>query len=243
MMRAVRVTANSLKLRSLPVVDANTDTGRRLTAGQVANSFGETFDKQWQFLNAPAGSGWASATYLEPVAAGAPAPAPAPAPAVPAAKRLLYTLVGEDPLLTANLEKLRAKAALEGIEFDTADFGGVRTEADTTRILGYRDDDYAVYVRNLRAKNPRSVPVPIGKWRAIAPFGSSMHNFGCARDLKITKHPDSFNASTAQARLGALAPSCGLRWGGTFKTKFDGPHMELPITLAEARQRDEARKP
>ena len=239
MMRAVRVTASSLKLRSLPVVDAATDTGRRLTAGQVANSFGETFDKQWQFLNAPAGSGWASASYLEPVASGAPLPAPA----VPAPKPILYTLVGEDPLLTAKLEKLRAKAALEGIAFDTADFGGVRTEADTVRILKYRDDDYAVYVRNLKAKNPRAVPVPIGKWRPIAPFGSSMHNYGCARDLTITKHPPSFSASTAQARLGALAPSCGLRWGGTFKSKFDGPHMELAITLAEARQRHEERRP
>lgn len=240
MMRAVRVTAISLKLRTLPVVDAATDTGRRLTAGQVANSFGETFDKQWQFLNAPAGSGWASTAYLEPVAAGAPVTPTALA--VPAPKRLLYTLVGEDPLLTANLEKLRAKARLEGIEFDTADFGGVRTEADTTRILKYRADDYAVYVRNLKAKNPAATPVPIGKWRAIAPFGSSMHNYGCARDLKIVKHPDSFSESTAQARLGALAPSCGLKWGGTFKNKFDGPHHELPITLAEARQRWEARK-
>lgn len=235
-MRSVRVTASSLKLRSLPVLDAATDTGRRLTSGQVANSFGETFDKDWQFLNAPAGNGWASAQYL------APATVASSAPVAPTAKRLLYTLVGEDSLLTANIEKLRAKAALEGIEFDTADFGGVRTEADTIKILKYRAHDYAVYARNLKAKNPRAVPVPIGKWRAIAPFGSSFHNYGCSRDLVITKHPPSHNASTAQARLGALAPSCGLRWGGTFKSKFDGPHMELPITLAQARQRWEARQ-
>lgn len=238
-MRAVRVTASSLKLRSLPVADAATDTGRRLTVGQVANSFGETFDKQWQFLNAPAGSGWASAAYLEPVAAGAPVPAAAPAVAP---KRLLYTLVGEDPLLTENLEKLRAKARLEGIEFDTADFGGVRTEADTSKILKYRTDDYAVYVRNLKAKNPRATPVPIGKWRPIAPFGSSMHNFGCARDLRVTRYPDSFSKSAALNRLGALAPSCGLEWGGAWRGKVDPPHMQLPITLAQARQRWQARQ-
>lgn len=229
MMRVVRVTANSLKLRSLPVVDAGTDTGRRLSAGQVANSFGETFDKQWQFLNTPTGNGWASSQYLELAASTAPV--------APAAKRVLYTLVGEDPQLTANLEKLRAKAALEGISFGTADFGGVRTEADTIKIMKYRDDDYAVYVRNLKAKNPRAVPAPIGKWRAIAPFGSSMHNFGCARDLKVTRYPDSFSKSVALNRLGALAPSCGLEWGGAWKGKIDPPHMQLPITLAQARQR------
>lgn len=236
MTKTVRTTTSSLKLRSLPIVRADTDTGKRLTPGQIATSFGETFEGDWQFLNTPAGNGWASTQYLA-LATVAPS-----APAIPATKRLLYTLEGEDPELTANIEKLRAKAALEGIEFDTADFGGVRTEADTTKILKYRTDDYAVYVRNLKAKNPRAVPVPIGKWRAIAPFGKSMHNFGCSRDLKITKHPPSHNPSTAQARLGALAPSCGLRWGGTFKSKFDGPHMELPITLAQARARWEARQ-
>lgn len=235
MMRAVRVTAASLKLRSLPLLDAATDTGRRLSAGQIANSFGETFDKQWQFLNTTGGSGWASSQYLQPATAIA-------VPTAPTSKRLLYTLEGEDPELTANIEKLRAKARLEGIEFDTADFGGVRTEADTIRIMKYRDDDYAVYVRNLKKKNPRAVPVPIGKWRAIAPFGSSFHNYGGARDLKIIKHPPSHNASTAQARLGALAPSCGLLWGGTFKSKFDGPHMQLQITLAQARARWLARQ-
>lgn len=231
MTTAVRTKASALILRSLPIGGPATDTGKRLIPGQVATAYGETFDKGWQFVTAPDGSGWASSVYLEL----------APIVALPT-KKFLYTLEGEDPALTAAISKLRAKAALEGIEFETADFGGVRTEADTTKILKYRTDDYAVYVRNLKAKNPRAVPVPIGKWRAIAPFGSSMHNYGCARDLKITKHPPSHNASTAQARLGALAPSCGLRWGGTFKSRFDGPHMELPITLAQARQRWEARQ-
>lgn len=234
-MRAVKVTASSLKLRSLPIVDAGTDTGRRLSVGQIANSFGETFDKQWQFLNAPSGSGWASTAYLEPVAAGAsPSPPVAPAPARP--KKLLYTLEGEDPELTANIEKLRAKARLEGIEFDTADFGGVRTEADTIRIMKYRDDDYAVYVRNLKAKSPGKTPTPKHIWRKIAPFGSSFHNYGAARDLRVTKHPPSFTASKALDRLRALAPSCGLA-----TITNDPPHVQLKITLAQARQRYLAR--
>ena len=233
-MRAVRVTASSLKLRSLPLADAGTDTGRRLSIGQVANSFGETFDKQWQFLNAQAGSGWASASYLEPVAPGAPLPVAAPA-AKP--KKLLYTLEGEDTELTAAIEKLRAKAALEGIEFTTADFGGVRTEADTVRIMKYRDDDYAVYVRNLQRTNPGKAPTAKNTWRKIAPFGSSFHNYGCARDLRVTKHPASFTASKALGRLRVLARSCGLK-----TITDDDPHAQLPITLAQARARWLARQ-
>lgn len=232
MTRSVRVTASSLKLRSLPIVDANTDTGRRLSAGQVATSFGETFDKQWQFLNAQGGSGWVSAQYLQPATTQPPSPTTA-APA----KRHLYTLEGEDPQLTAAIEKLRVKALAEGIEFTTADFGGVRTQADTIRIMKYRDDDYAVYVRNLKRTNPGKAPTPKNTWRKIAPFGSSFHNYGAARDLRVTKYPPSFTASKALDRLRALAPSCGLKI-----ITNDPPHMQLPITLAQARARWLARQ-
>lgn len=229
MTRPVSTSARSLILRALPIPGQDTDTGRRLTRGQLADSFGETFDKQWQFISSPAGNGWASSQYLH-------APLPAPAPS-----RLLYSLVGEDPELTAAIEELRELARAEGIEFTVADFGGVRTEADTVRIMKYRDDDYAVYVRNLKAQKPNATPVRKEKWRPIAPFGSSFHNYGCARDLEITKRPASFSEAEAYRRLGALAPKCGLRWGGTFKQRVDPPHMQLDITLAEAKRRYEAR--
>lgn len=225
----VRTTASKLILRARPVADPATDTGKRFLAGEVAMSCGEAWDKQWQFIAAPAGSGWASSQYL--VAATEIRPT----------TRLLYSLEGEDTELTAAIEILAHLAKPEGIEFTTADFGGVRTEADTARILKYRDDDYAVYVRNLKARNPSATPVPKTTWRPINPFGTSMHNFGCARDLKIVHTPASFSESAAINRLGALAPSCGLRWGGKFH-RPDPPHFELPITLDEAKHRWEARR-
>lgn len=228
MTRLVSTTASKLIIRSQPVQGANSDTGKRLLAGQIAMSFGESWDKEWQYIAAPNGTGWASSEYLQAVTDIHPS------------KRLLYTLDGEDPQLTASIEKLQQLANAEGIEFTTADFGGVRTEADTVRILKYRDDDYAAYVRNLKATKPRATPVPKTTWRPINPFGTSMHNFGCARDLKIIRKPASFSEAEALHRLGALAPICGLRWGGTFK-RPDPPHMELPITLAEAKRRYEAR--
>jgi hypothetical protein len=231
MTQLVKTTASKLILRSQP---AGTDTGKRLLLGQVAESLGATQDNQWQFIHAPAGEGWASSQYLVPAASSAPV---IPGTTTP---RLLYSLVGEDPDFTASIEKLRAKALIEGIEFGVADFGGVRSEADTVKILKYRDDDYAVYVRNLRRESPNKTPVPKTTWRPINPFGSSMHNYGDARDLKVTRYPSSFTKWQALVRLGALAPSCGLRWGGTFKRK-DYPHFEKAITLAEAKRRYEAR--
>jgi hypothetical protein len=234
MTQLVKTTASKLILRSQPVAAPTTDTGKRLVLGEVAESLATSVDSRWQYLHAPGGDGWASSQYL--VAA-------VTAPVIPGTTipRLLYSLVGEDPDFTASIEKLRAKALIEGIEFDVADFGGVRSEADTVKILKYRDDDYAVYVRNLRRANPREAPEPKTTWRPINPFGSSMHNFGDARDLKITRYPTSFTKWQALQRLGALAPSCGLRWGGTFRRK-DWPHFEKAITLAEAKRRYEARR-
>lgn len=148
-----------------------------------------------------------------------------------------YTLAGEDPELTAAIAALKALGEADGIQFDTADFGGVRTLADTTRILKYRDDDYAAYVKALAKSHPEQSPMLMEKWRPIAPFGNSFHNWGCARDLRILKKPDSFTEAEALRRLGSHAPACGLRWGGNFRNRVDPPHFELAITIAEAKRR------
>lgn len=67
----LRTTATALRLRSRPEVARDTDTGRRLLAGQVAEAWGESLDGRWYFVVAPGGSGWASARFLE--AMGPPA--------------------------------------------------------------------------------------------------------------------------------------------------------------------------
>lgn len=132
---------------------------------------------------------------------------------------------------------LRAAAAAAGITYTVADFGGLRTEADTTRILDYRATDYAAYVRDLKKRKPDATPLTIDKWRPIAPFGSSYHNFGAALDLRIVSRPTTLSTDAkALAKLGALAAACGLRWGGNFATKVDPPHFELAIPLSEARR-------
>lgn len=139
----------------------------------------------------------------------------------------MASLAGVLPELAAAESKLRALAAARGIVYTVADFGGVRSEADTNRILKYRDDDYAVYVRQMKAAG--RAPVDKQTFRPIAPFGGSMHNFGAAFDAEMVK-------GTLE-QLGALAPQAGLKWGGTFTTRKDYPHFELPIGLLEAKRR------
>jgi hypothetical protein len=141
---------------------------------------------------------------------------------------------GELPELTAAIARLEKLAAQRGLSFTTANDGGIRSEADTLRDLKYRDDDYAAYVKQLRAHDPKAVPLDKYRWRPINAFGTSYHNFGAARDLRML--------TGTLAELGKLAPAAGLKWGGEFrdaqgKPRPDYPHFQLPITLLEARAR------
>lgn len=137
------------------------------------------------------------------------------------------------------MQRLETLARAEGIEFKTADFGGVRTEADTTRILGYRDDEYAAYVTKLKSMYPGRAPIAKEKWRRIVPFGKSHHNYGAARDVQPINWPTGKSAQWAHDRLDTIAATdpelkAALRCGDDFG---DEPHFELRIPLEEARRR------
>lgn len=136
------------------------------------------------------------------------------------------------PELVAAMQTLARLAGDRGIRFAIADFGGLRTQADTVTILGYRDTEYGIYAAQMRQAG--KVPLPINQWRPIAPYGTSYHNYGAARDITITAKPATMTAAQALAVVGSLAPQAGLRWGHSFG---DDPHFELPITLDEARRR------
>lgn len=126
------------------------------------------------------------------------------------------------PQLIHAEQQLAEKAAAHGITYSIAEFGGVRTEADTTKILKWREQEYPAYVKQIR--DAGKTPLAIEKWRPIAPFGNSYHNFGAAFDVRITKKPAGMTTDAALALLGSLAPSCGLKWGHAFG---DDPHFEL----------------
>lgn len=133
-------------------------------------------------------------------------------------------LVGVLPELAARYAALGRIAASRGLAFKLAGWDGatVRSEADTAKAMRFRDADYAVYVRSLP---PGRAPMPKLQWRAIAPFGTSWHNFGAAFDVEMLRG--------TLAQLGALASAVGLKWGGA----NDAPHFQLPISLNEAKAR------
>jgi hypothetical protein len=144
----------------------------------------------------------------------------------------MTSLAGVLPETAQAYNALDAFARSNGITIGVADFGGVRTQSDTTKILGYRQDDYAAALR----AGQISADTTLQAFRPIAPFGSSYHNYGAAFDVHIIARPSGLTEYNALQRLGAYAPSIGLRWGGTFPNP-DTPHFELAIPLADAKQR------
>lgn len=131
------------------------------------------------------------------------------------------------PALRAGYNQLQARANALGITFTIADFGGIRTQADTVLIMAYRAADYAAAI----VADPSVSNTPINDWRPIAPFGSSYHNYGAAFDVKITSAPAGISFDDALQQLKLAAPACGLR----SEVPNDPPHFELPISLDEAR--------
>lgn len=141
------------------------------------------------------------------------------------------TLAGTLPALQQAYQRLQQYGATQGITFGIADYGGLRSQADTTRILGYRQQDYAAAVR----VNPDTAKVPIDTWRPIAPYGLSYHNFGAAFDVALTAWPAEWTEAQALTVLGSYAPQIGLRWGGRFPAdRVDPAHFELALSLEDA---------
>lgn len=77
-MKMVRVTASALKVRTLPVSDPATDTGKVLANGETVQAYGQSFDGAWTYVSRGDIAGWASSQYLgAPPAVAAPVALPA----------------------------------------------------------------------------------------------------------------------------------------------------------------------
>lgn len=142
------------------------------------------------------------------------------------------SLAGALPELRAAYDQLTTFGLAHGISFRVADFGGVRTQADTTLIKSYRTADYQQAL-NAGAIKPDTT---VQQFRPINDFGSSWHNYGAAFDVFIVSKPAGLTEYDAKKQLGSFAPTLGLRWGGRF-TNPDTPHFELAIPLSEAKAR------
>lgn len=74
--------------------------------------------------------------------------------------------------------------------------------------------------------------------------GFSWHNFSLAADIAVFKGRSYLPESPAYNWLGPIGESCGLEWGGRWKTP-DRPHYQYPtgLTMAQMRDRVAAGKP
>ncbi|MGH9884107.1 MAG: hypothetical protein ACREBE_01160 [bacterium] len=142
------------------------------------------------------------------------------------------------PELVDAWRELEQLAGEEGITLAIADFGGFRTAADTSLILSYKQQDYDAYAARERGAGRSPLPIT-GPWedgssRPIAPFGQSYHDYGAARDFVIVGRPAGMSVSEAELRVDDLAEYLGLDTGRSYG---DRRHVELPISLQEARDR------
>lgn len=144
----------------------------------------------------------------------------------------MTTLAGTLPETQVAFNALDQYARTIGVSIAIADFGGVRTQSDTTKILQYRQDDFNA-ARSAGTIRPDTT---LQQFRPIAQFGKSYHNYGAAFDVQIIARPSNLSADQAMQMLGRYAPNIGLRWGGTFSNP-DTPHFELAIPIADAQAR------
>ena len=82
-----------------------------------------------------------------------------------------------------------------------------------------------------------------GKKVTNARGGDSWHNYGLAADYAFVAN-GKVNWSGPWDVFGRIARSCGLEWGGDFKTIVDRPHVQWTQgkTLAQMRQAATAMK-
>lgn len=74
--------------------------------------------------------------------------------------------------------------------------------------------------------------------RSRAQFGESLHNFrpAYAFDVAFLRVDGSVDWSPAPfARFAEITKRYGLEWGGDWPGLIDGPHHQLPMTVADAR--------
>jgi len=64
-MNTVRCTASALVIRSLPLANPSTDTGKRMVRGQIAQTHGVSWDQKWLYVDAPQGRGWCARAHLK----------------------------------------------------------------------------------------------------------------------------------------------------------------------------------
>jgi hypothetical protein len=133
------------------------------------------------------------------------------------------SIAGALPELVFNYGELQARALSKRIAWQIADYGGLRTRADTSLILKYRDDDWRAWTKT----NPsKAAQTSKEEWRPISAWGFSMHNYGAAFDVEIVTAPAGMSKLAALNMVLDDGVALGMASGRDFG-RADPPHLEL----------------
>ena len=128
---------------------------------------------------------------------------------------------GALPALVFAIGELQARIRPLGIAWQVADYGGLRTQSDTVKILAFRDADWNAAVKRDPSLVQRTTKE---QWRKISPWGRSMHNYGAAFDVEIVSSPPGMSRLAALNIVLDAGVDLGLVSGRSFG---DPPHLEL----------------
>lgn len=223
MTKLVETTASKLILRSAPFARADTDTGQRFVRGQTAIALGETFDKQWTFLDAPAGDGWASAAYLAPATAPAPTTSlPSSWPRLPNGRAEIIAVFGQpcQPVCESGRVTLPATLPLSWA-----------LSQKVTRFACHElmEDVFATVFAEIHRR---------GFWPLLEDFGgcyncreqrgtnakTSTHSWGIGIDINALQNPLGAPPKMPQ-EIVEVFREYGFQWGGTW-SRPDGMHFQ-----------------
>lgn len=230
-MKTVRCTASALKLRSRPVIDPDTDTGLRLVHGQSAIAYGCTWDEAWYYVEAPAGSGWASSDYL--------VVSPA-APALPAWGRIPHGLIDLRSVYGDPTSHVRDDGSIAPEWERRVTEGRVRFPAPLPLSWAPSQLVRGFSCHPLVADRYQSAFDEVhrrGYWHLLEDFGGcynwrtargltklSTHAWGIAIDVAVGRNPLGARP-TLDGRIVAIFEDHGFQWGGRW-SRPDGMHFQ-----------------
>lgn len=216
----VRCTASALKLRTLPQLDADTDSGKRLIRDQLAGVFGKSLDAEWLYVSAPAGVGWVSREYVEEAADQPDLPTPK-WPHVPNGRDELERLFGPPGGAICQAGRAHLPKSLR-ISWEP-------TQNVTVFACHKLVED--VLSSAFAAINNK------GLWDLLVAYGGcynyrqikasthlSTHAWGIAVDLNPEQNALGA-APTMDQRIVAIFRDHGFKWGGEF-SRPDGMHFQ-----------------
>jgi hypothetical protein len=215
-MTLFQCTASALRIRALP---GGEDTGKRILHGQVVEAAGASWDEQWYYVVAPAGEGWASSSFLEPVPDEEEFVRDPDWPEVPHGLVQLREVFGEAGRPACSSGSVFLPAALP-----LAWGGQISRFACHELMEGPFEAVFAeIYRRDL--------------WELLEDFGGcynhrrarglqklSTHSWGIAVDLNVSSNPLG-RAPKMDPQIVAIFEDVGFTWGGRW-SRPDGMHFQ-----------------